>query len=188
LKFQRPQRFAGGEPGPDPAGASLAAAICQASVEVVSDTGRILPITRDYPNMAVIFPQFSALDAKIMIEKEMLAEEEFLRREFQKFGLGPTIQLVAMEPTDEEVQRAADLAADADLTVLFCYDAHLFPSNKKLLDVLQETAGKLVVDLLRDPYDAAYIKEGVACLSDFGWRACQVRAAVERICLTTRTR
>ena len=131
--------------------------------------------------MAVIFPRFSALDDKIMIEKEVLAEEEFLRREFGKFGLQPMIQVVGMEPTEAEIQQAAALAGRADLTVLFCYDAHLFPSNKQLLEVLQETARKLVVDLLRDPYDEALIKEGVACLSDFGWRACQVRAAIARM-------
>ena len=27
-----------------------------------------------------------------------------------------------------------------------------------------------------------YIKEGVACLTDFGWRACQLKAAIEKIC------
>jgi len=39
-----------------------------------------------------------------------------------------------------------------------------------------------VVDLLRDPYDAASIKAGVACLTDFVWRTCQIKAAIERIC------
>ena len=43
-------------------------------------------------------------------------------------------------------------------------------------------AQKLVVDLLRDPYDAAAMKAGVACLTDFGWRACQIKAAIEKIC------
>ena len=43
---------------------------------------------------------------------------------------------------------------------------------------------ELVVDLLRDPYDADYIKAGVACLTDFGWRACQLKAAIEKICST----
>ncbi len=42
---------------------------------------------------------------------------------------------------------------------------------------------ELVVDLLRDPYDAAYIKAGVACLTDFGWRACQIKAAIEKFVL-----
>ncbi len=73
------------------------------------------------------------------------------------------------------------LAKNSDLTILFCYDAHLYPANKKLLDAVQDAAKELVVDLLRDPYDADYIKAGVAGLTDFGWRACQIKAAIEKM-------
>ena len=117
-----------------------------------------------------------------MIEREVLAEEEFVRQEFQKFGFHPEIQMVSIEPADAEIQQAADLAKNSDLTILFCYDAHLYPSNQKLLEAIQEAAGELVVDLLRDPYDAALLKAGVAGLTDFGWRACQIKAAIAKIC------
>ncbi len=119
-----------------------------------------------------------------MIEKEVLAEKEFLLQEFQKFGLTPEIQIVAIEPADTEIQQAVDLATNSDLTVFFCYDAHLYAANKKLLEAIQAAAKELVVDLLRDPYDADFIKAGVACLTDFGWRACQLKAAIEKICST----
>ena len=69
----------------------------------------------------MIFPQFSALDAKIMIEKEVLPEKEFVRQEFQKFGFNPEIQIVSIEPTAAEIQQAVDLAKNSDLTILFCY-------------------------------------------------------------------
>ena len=100
----------------------------------------------------------------------------------QKFGFHPEILIVAIEPADEEIQRAADLARNSDLTILFCYDAHLYPSNRNLLEAVQAAAAELVVDLLRDPYDAALLKAGVAGLTDFGWRACQIKAAIEKIC------
>ena len=117
-----------------------------------------------------------------MIEREVLPEQEFLRHEFKKFGFNPEIQIVSIEPADAEIQQAVNLARNSDVTILFCYDAHLYPANKKLLDAIQDAAQKLVVDLLRDPYDAAFIKAGVACLTDFGWRACQIKAAIEKIC------
>ena len=116
-----------------------------------------------------------------MIEREVLPEQEFLLNEFQKFGFNPEIRLVSIEPADAEIQQAVTLSRKSDVTILFCYDAHLYPGNKKLLDLIQ-AAQKLVVDLLRDPYDAAFIKPGVACLTDFGWRACQIKAAIEKIC------
>ncbi len=182
LKLKRTERFAAGAPGADAAGAGLAEKICRESVQVLQDEGKLIPLPHGKPNLGVIFPQFSTLAAKIMIEQEVLPEKEFVRREFKKFGLNPKIQIVAIEPSAAEIQQAVDLSKNSDLTIFFCYDAHLYPADKELLEALQDAAKDLVVDLLRDPYDAAYIKAGVACLTDFGWRACQIRAAIEKIC------
>jgi beta-N-acetylhexosaminidase len=182
LKLKREKRFAGGKPLAETEGAVLAERICRESVRILQDERQLLPLEDREKRIAVIFPQFSSLDAKIMIEREVLPEKEFLRHEFRKFGVNPEIQIVAIEPTDAEIQSAVHLAQNSDLTILFCYDAHLYPSNKRLLEALQDAAGKLMVDLLRDPYDLALIKPGLACLTDFGWRACQLKAAVEKIC------
>jgi beta-N-acetylhexosaminidase len=182
LKLKRTQRFAGEEPVSEPAGSRLAARICRESVLVLQDKRKLLPIKSGKKNIVVIFPQFSRLNAKIMIEKEVLPEQEFVLNEFQKFGLNPDIYLVSIEPAAAEIHQAVNLAKNSDLTILFCFDAHLYPSNKKLLEAIQAAAKELVVELLRDPYDAASIQEGAACLTDFGWRACQIRAAIEKMC------
>jgi beta-N-acetylhexosaminidase len=186
LKLKREQRFAGGDPHPEPEGPGLVANICRASVRILQDERKLLPLTRGEKSLGVIFPQFSALDAKIMIEKAVLPEQEFVRNEFRKFGLNPAILIVAIEPAAAEIQQAVNLAKNSDLTILFCFDAHLYPANQKLLDAIQAAAKELVVDLLRDPYDAAAIQAGVAGLTDFGWRACQIKAAIEKMCSATR--
>ena len=142
LKLKREQRFAGGEPGAEPAGAGLAASICRESVQVLQDERKIIPRPRGEKRIGVIFPQFSRLDAKIMIEREVLPEEEFVRQEFVKYGFHPEILIVGIEPADEEIQRAADLARNSEVTILFCYDAHLYPSNRKLLEAVQAAAGR----------------------------------------------
>jgi beta-N-acetylhexosaminidase len=182
LKSRRKQRFVGGEPGAEPAGASLAAQICRESVVVLQDERKLLPLQSGGKSLGVIFPQFSRLDAWVMIEKEVLDEKEFVRLEFQKFGLAPEIQLVSFEPTEAEIQQAVTLAKYSDLTIFFCFDAHLYPANKNLLVAIQAAAKDLVVDLLRDPYDAEYIRKDAACLTDFGWRTCQIKAAIEKMC------
>ena len=187
LKLKREQRFAGGEPAAEPAGAILAARICRESVQVLRDERKLMPLKSGGKSLGVIFPQFSWFDAKIMIEREVLPEKEFVRQEFQKFGLNPEIQIVSIEPAAAEIQQAVHLAANSDLTILFCFDAHLYPANKRLLDAIQAAAKELVVDLLRDPYDAEYLKAGVACLTDFGWRASQIKAAIEKICSSPST-
>jgi beta-N-acetylhexosaminidase len=182
LKLKREKRFVGGEPGAEPEGSILAERICRESVQVLQDERTLLPLQSGEKRIGVIFPQFSWLDSKIMIEREVFPEPEFVRHEFKKFGLDPEIQIVSIEPAAEEIQQAVNLAKNSDLTILFCFDAHLYPANKKLLDSIQAAAPELVVDLLRDPSDAALIKAGVACLTDFGWRACQIKAAIEKIC------
>jgi len=66
-----------------------------------------------------------------------------------------------MDPSPEEIAAAATAAAQVDQTLLFIFDAHIFPSNKQLLDAVQSSARRLVVILLRDVYDVEFIKDGV---------------------------
>jgi hypothetical protein len=65
--------------------------------------------------------------------------------------------------------------------VLFLYDAHLYPSNRALLEAVQARARALAVVLLRDPYDASLLAEGVLGLTAYGWRKCQMDAVVARL-------
>jgi beta-N-acetylhexosaminidase len=182
LQARRTSRFAAGEPVPEPAGAPLAAAICRRAVRVLQDERGLLPLPGRARKIAVVFPRFSSLDAKIMIEKEVLGEKEFVAGEFGKFGIKPHILIVGLEPDDADIEAAVTLAQTSDLTVFFCYDAHLYPSNRRLLDALQDRSPRLVVDLLRDPYDAEFLAPGVAGLTCFGWRSQQLKAAIARMC------
>lgn len=183
LKSKREERFAAGEPAAEPEGASLAAQICRESIQILRDEKKLLPLTSSRKSLGVIFPQFSSLDAKIMIEKEVLDEQAFVHREFGKFRVYPEIHIVPMEPGDADIKPAVHLAQASETTILFLYDAHLYASNKSLLDAVQKAAPELVVVLLRDPYDAEYIAPGTACLTAFGWRACQIRAVIAKICI-----
>lgn len=178
LEAKRGSRFAGGEPAPELAGPGLAAAISRAAVRVQQDTTGLLPLAGRFQSIGVIFPRFAELADRIMIEREMLAAAEFLAGEFDSLGLHPKIQLVGMEPDTAEIQAATELAGSTELTILFCYDAHLYPSNKALLDRVQATAPRVVAVLLRDPYDAAFLRPETTCLTAFGWRVAQLRAVL----------
>ncbi|MBI4560947.1 MAG: hypothetical protein HY724_02800, partial [Candidatus Rokubacteria bacterium] len=46
---------------------------------------------------------------------------------------------------------------------------------------LQDSAQALAVVLLRDPYDAGFLKAGVLGLTAFGFRSCQLDAVVSRL-------
>ncbi|MGQ9689261.1 MAG: beta-N-acetylhexosaminidase [Desulfobaccales bacterium] len=185
LAAKRPRRFEGPEPGSEPAGVRLAAAISREAVRVLKDKKKLLPLKKGQPHLCVIFPRFSGLEALIMIERELLGERDFVRRHFQRFGLAPGVRVVAIQPSEKEIQQAVKLAQQSEVTIYFCYDAHLYPSNRELLDRLQQAADNLVVVLLRDPYDLDFIGDQSAALTAFGWRACQIKAVIEKMCSPT---
>ena len=103
----------GGEPCAEKAGSILAERICRESVQVLQDERKLIPLKTGEKRIGVIFPQFSFFDSNIMIEKEVLQEQEFVRKEFEKFGLDPDIQIVSIEPADEEIQRAVNLSKNS---------------------------------------------------------------------------
>jgi hypothetical protein len=65
--------------------------------------------------------------------------------------------------------------------VLFLYDAHLFASNRALLEAVRARAQALAVVLLRDPYDAALLAPGVLGITAYGFRRCQLDAVIARL-------
>jgi hypothetical protein len=132
-------------------------------------------------HVMVVFPRLSDLAARITIEPELLDEKGYLSRTFATIGIEPDVVPVGIEPSPAELEAAVGAAAVADATVLFLYDAHLYASNRALLDALQARARSLAVVLLRDPYDAALLKPGVLGLTAYGFRRCQLDAVIARL-------
>ncbi|MBI2154533.1 MAG: beta-N-acetylhexosaminidase [Candidatus Rokubacteria bacterium] len=180
LKAKRSLRFEGGSPRPEIGGTPLAKAIASQAVTLVQP--RHADLTRRFNGaVGVIFPRFSSLADRITVEPALLDETAYLRAAFALFGVRPEILIVGIEPTDPEIERAVVLAARADIALLFLFDAHLYPSNRRLLDRLQETARALAVALLRNPYDAAYLRPGGLGVTAFGFRTCQLDAIIARL-------
>ena len=131
--------------------------------------------------MSVVFPRFSELAPRITIEPEVANERVYLETAFAPAGIAPTVVLVGIEPTADEIREAAERAAAADATVLFLYDAHLLASNRALLEAVGTRARALAVVLLRDPYDAALLAPGVLGITAYGFRRCQLDAVIARL-------
>ena len=131
--------------------------------------------------VAAIFPRLSALAARITIEPVMQDEPRYLREAMAPLGVRPEVTVVGVEPTADEIERARAAAAAADATVLFLYDAHLYASNKALLEACQAGAKRLAVVLMRDPWDAEYLAPGVAAVTAYGWRRSQLDAVMARL-------
>lgn len=173
-------RFAPGPPHAEPDGAALATAMATRAVTVLAP-GSAGFRRRLNGHVAVAFPRLSDLAARITIEPELMDEKGYLSRSFATIGIEPDPVLVGIEPSPAEIEAAAEAAAAADGTVLFLYDAHLYPTNRALLDALQARARHLAVVLLRDPYDAALLLPEVLGITAFGFRRCQLDAVIARL-------
>jgi beta-N-acetylhexosaminidase len=185
LRERRTARREGSPPVPNVDGVALAKAIASRAVTLVTppQPGFLKALNG---RVAVIFPRFSDLAPRIFIEPAIQDERGWLRKAFAPVGIRPETLIVGMEPAADEIERAAASAAAAEAAVLFLFDAHLYASNRALLEAVQTRARMLAVVLLRDPYDAALLAPGVLGVTAFGFRACQLEAVIARLTLPSR--
>lgn len=181
LKAKRPKRFEG-EPVVDPAGAKLAKQIAVEAVQVLQDHDKILPLSNTLrQDVGIIFPQLSSFTSKIMIEKSFEDEVGFFHEILGHLPEKHVTEVYAITPSEEDIENCANLARRSTVTLFFCFDAHLYPKEHELMAMLQRTSRKLVVILLRDPYDKTFLRPKDAGLTAFGFRRCQIEAVVDRI-------
>ncbi len=128
-----------------------------------------------------VFPRLSSLADRITIESALLDEAGYLREAMLPYGVEPEVEVVGVEPSEAEIARARARAEAADAAILFLYDAHLYASNRQLLDALQSGARALAVVLMRDPYDADSWLPETAGITAYGWRRCQLDAVLARL-------
>ncbi|HKZ06153.1 MAG TPA: glycoside hydrolase family 3 protein [Methylomirabilota bacterium] len=180
LVAKRPQRVADGPVEAERDGEPLARAMAARAVTRVTPLPEGLR-RRFNGRVAAVFPRLSALADRITVEPAMQREEEYVRVALAPHGVTPAVTVVGVEPTDVEIGGAVAAARAADVALLFLYDAHLYTSNRALLEALQREAPALAVILMRDPYDAALLAPGVLGLTAYGWRRCQLDAALAHL-------
>ena len=180
LRQRRERRVEEGPAVPETDGHALARAIAARAVTVVSP-GR--PGMRRALNgrVLVVFPRFSELAGRITIEPSLTDERTWVASSCAPLGFSPATMLVGMEPSPDEIRRVSEEAAAADSTILFLYDAHLYSSNRELLEALQARSPNLAAVLLRDPYDAALLNPDTFGITAYGFRSCQLEAVLARL-------
>ena len=179
LRRKRPRRFEGNV-GPRPEGALLALDVARHALETIQDPKRLLPLAGNVlGRAAVVFPRLSDLAQRIMIEPALADEKRFIRERWSEPP--PDVALYGLDASDDEILSAASAAGKAEATIFFCYDAHLHPRQKLLLDSLRQASRRLVLVSMRDPYDREFLEKDDAGLAIFGWRACQVQVALDKI-------
>lgn len=155
---------------------ALVVEICDKSVTVLKEGPAVATGT---PTL-VIAPRISSMKARVMVEQALEDEAGFLNGRLSALGLPSTIQIVEIDPTLEQIATAGKAASEAAQVILFVADAHMYPGCKTLLDTVQNAAKRLAVILLRDVYDAEFVKPGVLCITDYGIRVCEIDASLKK--------
>jgi hypothetical protein len=183
LQARRSARFDGGAPRPERDGEPLAKALATRGATSVTPPSAAFRRALN-GRVVAIFPRLSSLADRITVEDTMLDERRFVTMALAPYGVEPVVEVVGIEPAEEEITRVVEAARGANATILFLYDAHLYPSNRALLDALQKVAPALGVVLMRDPWDAEYLAPGVVGVTAYGWRRCQLDAALARLVMS----
>ncbi len=127
--------------------------------------------------VSVIFPALTELAARIFIEPAMMDEKKYAAAVLKEAGLKMDgFQKTGLKILPAESARAKKLEGNR---IFFCYDASQDAGARSLLKDLAHRPGKLAVVLLRDPYSIRWVPGSAVCVTAFGFRRCQIAAAVK---------
>jgi beta-N-acetylhexosaminidase len=180
LQARRSARFDGGPPRRERDGEPLAKALATRAVTQVTPPSAAFSRALN-GRVVAIFPRLSSLADRITIEDAMLDEKLFVTQALLPYGIDAAVEVVGVEPGEAEIAQAVEAARGADAAIVFLYDAHLYPSNRALLDAVQKAGSALGVILMRDPWDADFLAPPVVAVTAYGWRRCQLDAALARL-------
>ena len=185
LKAKRKERFSPGPLTSEKKGSEVAREIARLGVQIFSTGNGLIPLSPAWclnHSFWVIFPELSPVAKERFLEPELLAPEALLRQSFSQHGIPlKNIEKISLQPTPKERERMRDKGREEDLTLFFCWDAHHFSQTRELLKDLQDSGGRLVVVLLREPHDFEGISPKTACLTAHGFRRVQIEAVLEKL-------
>lgn len=128
-------------------------------------------------DVTLIFPRLVDLASRIYIEREMFDVEKFLKQLCLKNGL--KCRKVITSGIIASV-RDIDEAENIDGHVIyFCYDAHMDPNAVRILNRLPRAVRKAAVVFMRNPYDSKFADRRISAVQSFGFRVCQIKAALK---------
>lgn len=183
LMARRRDRF-GPQPNTAVEGETLARDVARGSVRVLCEGTLPIPIPKDVQTelkFAVVFPRFSEIAAKIVIEEPLLEEERYVKERFAATGLTPEVLVAGIEPSEDDIRKIESGVTDKRTAVVFCYDAHFYPGWKRILEAVQARARHTIIVPLRDPYDQEYVGKRAGALTAWGFRLSQLEAVFERL-------
>jgi beta-N-acetylhexosaminidase len=177
LKKLRPERFLQGIPLPEKDGKTLAEKIAREGVAKGNPPSRSRE--ENAREVTVIFPRLSEIGVKFALEPELENDAKCVAELLARHGIMPkTTVLLPLDPDEGQVRECLEKVSGGRV-LFFCFDAHLFPGNRRLLESLQAKVRGLEVLFLRNPYDHEFLGSGILYAHAFGFRHAQIAAALD---------
>ena len=163
--------------GEHPEGAALAADVARESLRVGRDPQVLLPLPSGC-RAGLIVPRLGDVADRLPIPDDLRATAALLR---PGIGAGVGVLEVAVQPDDRAVAMAADWAASQEAAVFYCFDAHRFPGQRRLLEALGARCRRLVIATIGNTTDAELAAPRASIVRTCGFQACQLRNALDSI-------
>jgi beta-N-acetylhexosaminidase len=159
------------------AGAALALRVARRAATVVRAGSVPLPLPEDGARTLVLLPDFAEVRARFTFEGGPRGPESFVRR-----ALRGRARLLRTPVETRDVSGLRRAVRGADRVIFFCFEALRFPGQRAVLDLVGRAApGRSVACLIRSSFDLGLLDRRVTAVDAFGYRLCQLQAALELI-------
>ena len=164
---------------PEEAGvaAALAGIVAGGAVKVERDPQQLLPIEYG-KRVGMLVPRLWDVADRIEIDEELRGAAGLVRSWVQANSSTVEVLEVPIQPAGEMMSLTLDWAAGLETVVVMCFDAHRFAGQRKLLEEVQRRCPKVAVVLIANPWDRAFVTAQTTVVNTFGFRVCQLAAAI----------
>ncbi|NLO91697.1 MAG: beta-N-acetylhexosaminidase [Elusimicrobia bacterium] len=126
----------------------------------------------------IIVPRYKDISDTVMIPAEMENMEKFMRATLHLPADSTEFVKMPISPSHNDIADLESKLTGKKLVLLLLWDAGLSPAWAKTLEIVQTRAPLPVVVLLRDFYDARFLKPQTCAATAYGFRQYQTEAAL----------
>lgn len=163
---------------PESSAADLAIHIAERSITLKRGQAPI-PIPRDdIKNIFALIPDLSELES--VEEGFEVGPNSFLYRILkERFRDRLHAEFVALNPASDIMPMVRAGTEKADLVLAFIFNARFQAGQRLLVETLKSQAQKVIFLIIRNPFDLAFLGEGLTSILTYGYRKVQLAAAVK---------
>jgi len=159
---------------------SLAEQIASAAVEFVRDPRKIIPLSRT-ARVGVLFPRLWDVADRVAIDDELRGAAGLVQGWVREMSDSADVLEIPIQPEGDLLNLTFEWAAGLETVVFFCYDAHRYGGQRRLIEELERRSKQVVVVLIRNPWDAAFAGDQTTVIQTFGFRVSQLAAAIRAL-------